>query len=391
MHNPTNIQTPRTNFRTTQTYPLSLSFKMPILLPINSKMTRTYNRPDTIRLLFETLEQMKRINKNVCYPKNDMSRVVSMNIVKHLAHTALHYLLKVSYLEEQWEYIPIYELFDDVRSLQYRSKRFATNMTQAVWYEYESMSDELDSLHERLKTIRVNCEYCRKRAAQQYKRVSKKVLHFDDPASNISDLRTSAKSVTIVEDEKYSEREAEEQPKRRVLMQFIKDDKRAVAVPRPFGILKGESLTGYNYRVEILKSISKTVKEFERSKSLSSVDEVPKLIEELNAIVGIFTNINKHAEYIATTPSFRSIQTNVGKSFMQVSITKCIFLSTEIPKVYDRVRRETTRADPTLRSLKHRTLECITETLRKLCKLYNEHPIESESIDTLYRTTLQTV
>lgn len=314
---------------------------MPILLPINSiKMNRkTYNRTDIIELLFETLEQMKRTNKKVCYPKNNMSQVVSMNMVKHLAHTALHYLLKVSYLEEQWEYIPIYELFDDVRSLQYR-KRVAN---KAVWREYESMSDELDSLHERLKTIRVNCEYCRKRVAQQYNREPK---------------------VSI--EPKVQPKVEEEQPKRLNIMQL-------------------------NYRREVMKSIKETVKEFERSKALSSVDEVPKLIEELNAIVGIFTNINKHAEYIATTPSFRSIQTNVGKSFMQVAITKCIFLSTEIPKVYDRVRRETTRADPTLRSLKHSTLECITETLRKLCKLYNEHPIESESIDTLYRTTLQTV
>jgi len=147
-----------------------------------------------------------------------------------------------------------------------------------------------------------------------------------------------------------------------------------------------------NYHREVMKSINETIKEFSRSKALSSVNEVPKLIEELNAILGIFTNINKHAEYIATNPSFRSInQHSIRKSFMQVAISKCIFLSAEIPKVYDRVRRETTRADPTLRSLKHNTLECITETLRKLCKLYNEHPFESESIDSLYRTTLQNV
>ena len=323
---------------------------MPIILPINSSninsyamYRKAYNRPDLIAILLKTLAYMKRVNRDVCYPPDDISQFVSINIVKQLARSALQYLLKVSYLDDKQEYIPAYELFDDVRSLQYRS-RLAANIHEEWWGECESMFDELDSLHERFKTIRV----CGGR--RRYRN-------------------------TVVK---------EEAPKQKVAFKFTSHQEPAVVPSKPFDIRPDESLEEYAERKEVMKSIKLTLDGFAKSRSLSAVEEVPKLIDMMNSIIGVFDNLTQHAEYIAINPSFRSRrQNNTQDSFLQVVISKCASLRREIEIVYDNVRRKHTRANPMLRSLKHKTLTRLTESLSILCDLYVKHPFEPESVDTL--------
>ena len=458
---------------------------MPILLPINSRnidsfaMNRkSYNRPDTIALLLKTLEYMKRFNLKACNHYGDyISQVVSINMVKHLARQSLNYLLKVSYLDERQEYSPVYELFDDVRSYQYRS-RLAANIHHDWWGEFESMSDELDMLHERLKTIRVcggrlNRPISRKPKAVVVEKYSgrdaggiqsnsgelsskefeeapkvtdfayelkegsgasnenplvveeavvveheRKVVYHAHLFTGFTDFTEGSKSEIFgrcdagasnenttkpdtlkVKFEKYSGRDAggiqsnsgelsskefEYSPTKFPPSVYLEENHPKPVVERPIGIRPDESLEEFEVRKEVTKSIKETLDGFQRSMALCKVEEVPKLIDLLNSIIGIFDNLKQHAEYLATNPSFRCrLKNGTKNSFLQVLISKCAFLSDEIETVYDKVRRKHTRANPMLRSLKHRALTCVEESLSLFSELYIKHPVEPETVDVL--------
>lgn len=135
------------------------------------------SRTVNIEIVIQSLKKMRDLCEGNNYYEPSDAFIVRIQMMKNLIQIALNYSLKVSYLEEQKEYVPMAELLDDVylqmprKNLQSRQRIYRNIVSE----EYDSMRSIVDLMDERLKTVRIVCNSRRRRtSAKKNKRNNKR-------------------------------------------------------------------------------------------------------------------------------------------------------------------------------------------------------------------------
>ena len=346
-----------------------------IPITINSITMNSYTRDQTITFMIEYLRKMKQVCGEMHRTDERFNLAVKMNIVKYLAQQAFILSLKVSYFDEHSEYAIAAELLDDVY----------LRLSRSMISDSE-MRESLDVLNERFKTIKVVCWKCKDRR----RRRNKPVVVIPRVKEEECNLWTGSGSDSD-SDPEYGSRVINPVPAPTPVKEYATHSYKKIDVPLipepPVKInaqmLEGETAEDFDLRKEFTAGFQRRINDFHRARALNKVELTPRLIEQFKSIIGMFDYTGNHAEYIAKTSSYRRIRKETGLSFMQVIILKCVSLSREVEVFYDQARRSNLRANPMLRDLKHRTLTKISETLDLLSNLYQEYPVESQSLESI--------
>jgi hypothetical protein len=135
------------------------------------------SRKVTVEIVIQSLKILREMCEGNNYYEPSDAFIVRIQMMKNLVQIALNNSLKVSYLEEQKEYVPMADLLDDVylqmprKNLQSRQSIYRNTISE----EYDSMRSIVDLMDERLKTIRIVCNSLRRRtSAKKNKRNNKR-------------------------------------------------------------------------------------------------------------------------------------------------------------------------------------------------------------------------
>lgn len=125
------------------------------------------SRTVNIEIVIQSLKMMRELCEGNNYYEPSDAFIVRIQMMKNLVQIALNNSLKVSYLDEQKEYVPMAELLDDVylqmprKNLQSRQRIYRTTVSE----EYDSMRSIVDLMDERLKTVRIVCNSRRRKTS----------------------------------------------------------------------------------------------------------------------------------------------------------------------------------------------------------------------------------
>ena len=378
---------------------------------------KSYSRSAIISLMKESLSQLRELSGQFIPCEIVDSFTIRLKMMENLARLAFNYSIKVSYLNESAEYAHIAEMLDDV-ILQIRRAGVcyaASTYGFLVTREYEAMQDALDLLDERLKTIRVVCFNRRDRKVSRNSKYGSEDEELSETRYSYRKDKTPYKvecGCCYVDKNGYRKRELypcelpnvnDSEPAYKIgrreqkLRDYIGiDDSDNESMIKQFNIINAKN-TVPTQKVPS----AKTIEEIEADKKFVEFAKVVKahlnkfysytnepnaevrLSSQCNEITIMFKLIMDNIDYISSDPRFRKYRKNGEYSIMQVYISKCVQLYTEISAKYDLIRRNSKRANPALRSAKIEAMDTIEKAEHILCKYYTEKPVEKETVEYL--------
>ena len=292
----------------------------------------TNSRSMSIQLTKRYLRELYTISKTFykdLVVKGDRAEtlIVRFNMMKYMAKEVLGSLLKVSYLDEQREYVSIAELLDDIYLTIRKTgiKKIVRKCDDFVQCKFTALYDALGMIDERLKTVRVVRH-----------RVYNDAHKHSHPRSEMKGTEAKATESKI----------------------HMSID------PKKFNEIRDNIFTNL-HKLDDLNC---------KSMNLDSFDK------KLEVVRTIYEYIIEHIVDICTHRVFR-IYTSTGFSFMQMCIRKCIPLIESINHHYDIFRRNVTRIDPEIRRNKKTTIDLIETAQNMLVYYYKNYVFELESLE----------
>ena len=317
---------------------------------------QSYSRSNNIALFICSVKELFKLCKQFKPKEMGELFLVRTKIMEMLAQQAFKYSIAVNYLKDN-EYHAVADTLDNVYLHQSRMnvRNMASQYGSLVTREYESMREALDLIDERLKTVKVVCYKPRNR-----KFVTKK-----------SNAKRSLNNQLVKECKKPLNPLAKEWVPKKPLNPLAEE-----WVPKSSNQIKTEKTQEEkehdNKCDRFNKKVNTWLLTLQELKTVNTIDSEIKFTmqcEHLTAMLNFIIDNND----ILKTPRYNKAPSNTTNKLgvVKTLMLKSVELTNEINNMYDIFRSKKQRANPSMRSIKIKTLNSIKH-VQKILKIIND-------------------